>query len=530
MKNIFNKPRKYLTEIYNTPVFSEDIINNARNEYSGLSMLCAWVTKKCPLSCENCFFRSNMNCDNMLEEEYNLTDEGITKLIQFVNASNNGYLMLSGGGDPMLCIEKVCRIIKEAHTYRIVIVTSGFWAKNSDRAKEIIDQLYNSYKQNSNRNKLKVILRLSVDEFHEKPLGGIDSFSNIINIFHKFYSKEKGFELYIHTMRNDKTIEKLANTCGGEIKYGERGESDNNKVIKIVPKKATLYLKNEYEVKIGISKIFISDLMVNLNKPYSNQVKEAIKVITDDIENSEQDNPSYIQNTSGKKGLDFWLDYNGNITTWFNQDWYALYNIYIDNYDNIVYGTFKNPLSARFLKKGYENRNNIISEVNPLAVIRAKSINLRDYVAAFLLEEDKTKLYYQIRCLRDYFDEFIINESDLNGLSVELQEAILYIDKKILTELYQEADYDIIYQYFDEIEFNKELWEDLFLLINLGHYEVNEKKLNEKIKFYNKKTNKKILSVSEFNNIKDILAYERLHKRISFMKKEAFELIKKRAE
>ena len=384
MDNIFSNPYGYIQEFYKINLFSHEAISNMLREFKGLSMICVWLTKLCPLSCDKCFFHSNMYHEGLRQEEFQFSDEGLNKLIEFINKSNNGYLMLSGGGDPMVCEDHVKRLIREAKTKRIVIVTSGFWGATEQLAKKTVDSLYDAFTHRVVTEPCEIVIRLSVDQYHEKELKGNKVYKNIVNVFKKFYSNIQNFSLLIHSMRDDISIEKLAKDMGGYITYGEEGESDNSSVIKIVPQKAYLNLE-QYIVPIGISKLFLSNLMVDLKPPYSNFVIDAIKVMTDDIENSEQGNPAYIQNSLGPKGLDFWVDYNGNVTTWFNQDWYQLFNLYIDDYDYLVKKTFENPMTAFFLRKGYEFRNNIISEINPLALLRAQAVNLRDYFSALLL-------------------------------------------------------------------------------------------------------------------------------------------------
>jgi len=76
------------------------------------------------------------------------------------------------------------------------------------------------------------------------------------------------------------------------------------------------------------------------------------------------------------------------------------------------------------LKKGYEYRNKIVSEVNPLVLLRAQAVNLRDYFATLLLEEDKTKLYYAVRSVQLFLGEFFINEENLKLYSEDLQYVI----------------------------------------------------------------------------------------------------------
>ena len=518
--NIFDYPRKYLQELYQTSIFSSEVHKSLIGEFKGLSMMCVWLTKLCPLQCKQCFFRSNMNHDGLINEEYQFSDEGMNKLIAFINDSNNGYLMLSGGGDPMVCMNHVVRLISEAQSKRIVIVTSGFWGRTEKQAHINIERLYQAFISRKYDTPCEVVIRLSVDSFHEAELGGNEVYKNIINVFNRYYSDIKGFSLMIHTMRDDPSVTELVEQLDGTLTYGEVGESDNPDVIKIVPKKAYINIHG-FTIPVGISKLFLSDLMIDLNPPYSSAVIDAVRVMTDDMENSEQGNPSYIQNSLGRKGLDFWVDYNGNVTTWFNQDWYQLFNLYVDDYMDLVQGTFSNPMTAFFLRKGYENRNNIVAEVNPLALLRAQAVNLRDYYAALLLEEDKTKLYYAIRAIQSFLGDYSISYDSISDYSAQLQEAI-QLSVPELKDLYSSSDYDILVQYMDEEKFHQKQWSDLFLLIALGQYQVSTQRLEEKLKIYSAKTGVTVTRVSDF--LENICSeqYQRLHKRISFMKPDAY--------
>lgn len=56
MDNIFSKPYQYLQEFYNVNLFSQEMIDRMMKDFNGLSMMCVWLTKLCPLQCEKCFF------------------------------------------------------------------------------------------------------------------------------------------------------------------------------------------------------------------------------------------------------------------------------------------------------------------------------------------------------------------------------------------------------------------------------------------------------------------------------------------
>ena len=324
MMNIFDRPCYHIKQIKKVR-----IPKGKRKKFNSKSMLCAWVTKLCPARCESCFFKSNMYHDGTPDEKYQFSEYGVDRLIQFINDSNNSYLMLSGGGEPMVRKNIVNRIVREVKSDRIVIVTSAIWAKTYESAKKTIDELYESWK---NRNDdLVLVLRLSVDSFHYKPLG-FDVINNVIRVFREFYSDGKNFQLRIHTMQNDSTLEMVAKKIGNcEVIYSDiESVSDNTEIIKILPKQATLKFDEGYEIKVGLSKLFFSNLKIDLNS-LTEDIQKSLDVFEEDMSASEYGNPSILTNCDGSLGLDFWIDYNGNVTTWGNQQWDSLYNVYVDS-------------------------------------------------------------------------------------------------------------------------------------------------------------------------------------------------------
>lgn len=511
---MFNKPMEIIKEVKKIKMDEKK-----QKKFNSKSILCAWITKLCPAQCESCFFKSNMYKDTNIKEKYELSNLGVEKLIKFVNDSNNSYLMLSGGGEPMIRPDVINKIIKRVKTDRIVIVTSGIWAKDYNHARKEIGKLYKSLiGRNDN---MKLILRLSVDSFHCKSLG-YKNIYNIFDIFRKEYSDKENFELRVHTMREDSTIEYVASNIDGcSVVYNDiECVSDNSKVIKILPKQAFIEFTEGYKIKVGISKLFFSDLKIDLNLK-KEEIQQNLDVFEEDMSLSEYGNPSIITNCDGSLGLDFWVDYNGNVTTWGNQQWDSLYNLYTDDYKDLIKGTFGNLISYSFLDKGYYYRERIIKKVNPLAVIRSKAMNLRDYAGAFLMEEDKTKAYYAIITVKDYLEEGVLIESDLENVSDWFKE-ILKLPVNKLINLYKQSKYDILSQYIEKAnELTQEDFDIIFILINLGHYDVNSVNIERAIKLYNKLYNTNISKISEIKDREDILFYGKFHNRISFMKKEA---------
>jgi pyruvate-formate lyase-activating enzyme len=513
MKNIFDSPTDYLKEIINVRIpFAK------RNKYTGKSLICVWLTKLCPVGCEDCFFKSNMYYEGVPNERYQFSDYGLERLIEFINNSNNGYLMLSGGGEPLIKRDAVMEIVRRAKTDRIIVVTSGLWATSYMKTQKIISDLYKFLK---NRNDNTILeLRLSVDKFHYSQLG-FDVLNNVINVFREHFQDAPNFELRIHSIVGDKTINEVAELIGDcEIIESDMDSvSNNEKVIKIVTEEATMCFKDNYQVKIERSMLFFPNLMVDLNT-ISSTLNDALKIFEKDMNTSEYGNPSVVRNENGDLGLDFWVNYNGNVTVWGNQQLDNLYNVYVDDYQRVVEGTFNNIISYSFLDKGYHYREEIIQSINPKAVLRSKAINLRDFASAFLLEEEKTRLYYGIRVIKDYLGEGVLENNDVQLLPPELK-LLIYGDLETLNRLYHEAKYDILTQYMNKKDFNENEWRDLFFLINLGHYFVDDTNLQNSINYYNSKTEGNLCHINELAGKNDEIQYGRLLERISFMKPEA---------
>lgn len=178
-----------------------------------------------------------------------------------------------------------------------------------------------------------------------------------------------------------------------------------------------------------------------------------------------------------------------------------------------------NIISYSLLDKGYFYRTKIISEVNPLAVLRSKAIHIRDYAGASILEENHTVLYYAIRVIQDYLKENILTLEELTGLSKELLN-VINAKKLILKELYKNSVYSIIKQYMEKPNFDENEWRDLFNLIYFGHYTVSKEQIQEGIQYFNTYAKKRI------NKLEDVLEnskehYQRLIERLTFMKPEA---------
>lgn len=507
--NIFECPEQYIQEIVDKIRIPEE----KRKKFPGKTMAFLFLTKFCDVECAHCFFKSRKNVNNEHSKEYEFTEEGLDKVIEFINKSNNGYLSVLGGGEPFNRFDYILKLIREVKTDRMILVTSGNWAVSFEEAKEKILQIKEAL--NSRVNKLNLVLRISIDKWHALKIGS-KSIINCIEIMKQ--ESTDNFTLEAHTLVGDNTLDEALK---GKFKYKKetyaKYVSDNNDIMKLGYARYILKFDDGYRINVGIARKFNSNLKVDLNHVHN--LDKILGFFDNDIKINCFGNPSIVHDSLENEGLDFLISYNGNIATWGNDQPYDLNNLYIHNYDDVISRTMDNIISYSFIEKGFKYRENIFNEVNPKAVIKSKAINIRDYSGNLLFEETASVLYYGIRVIKDYLKENIIDKKQLDNLSPELKETIL-LETGNLRNLYNLSEYSIIDQYKKDETKTLEEWQDLMELVRLGHYDISSNKVKEGIEFINSKFNQTYNSIEEFKFSGED-QYNRLLNRISDISKEA---------
>ncbi len=491
LQEIFNQPQKYRDLI-----LDHVFVKANRESLSGKAFICVSFTRFCPVGCKFCFFSSSPAAKPKTISDA-FTEEGMTKFIQFANDCNLGYLLVSGGGEPFLEIKHLLRVVEHVKSDKIVLVTSGNWAKSTSGASNITRQVYEAFKRRTSPTKL--VLRLSVDEEHARGGLGLHPAYNLISIFEQSYINEKDFTLQFHSLFDDPCIQRLYDQLADRIISIEdrRLHSDAETVLKVNPAEKLLKLSSGLTIKVGYAKCFYSNIKVNLKDPEI--LARNLSVFSWDMRESEENNPSVVTNLDGKKGLDFWVNFNGNVTTWGNQVPDNIYNLYEDDYSTIVENTFSDPISLAYLEKGDVYRDKIINEVNPLAVLRAKATNIRDYTGALICEEATTRLYLTIRILQDYFAAGRMSQEEINILPESIQKILLSSQEQLKTA-YKQSTHSIVDQYIERNISNHLEWLDLLELIKLGHYDLKPEKIQQAMDSYNNLGENRIQGLDEAKN------------------------------
>lgn len=512
--NIFENPQHYREELLNVKLF--DL--KQRKEINGKSLICVFFTAYCGVGCPFCFFHSphtQKENNEFISRENHFSKKAVDKFIEFANDANVGYLQISGGGEPFLEFDAILKCIETIKAERIILVTSGFWAYNESNTEKYLKKLYNSLSMNPISPRLTI--RVSISEYHsiklkEKPL------VNLINIFEKKYRNAKKFTLQLKFFEGDHALEKYLNEYfpGYKLSLIEDNGTDDEKYIKVMPWKYRLKLKSGYEIILGKSRIFKSNLRPNINNKKS--IIESENIYDTDLQLSQKDYPSIIHNFDGKVGFDWIVEYNGNVCTWQNRVQDNLLNIYEDDYNTVVNSTLDDLLTYSYIDKGSKYRESIVNEISPRTVSLMKSVNIRDYAGTLLFADEKIRLYYNIRVIQDYLSEHKINIRNLNKLSQELVAAI-NVDKKMLQKMYELSEYSVLNQEF-ELPVCSETLHDFLELVKLGHYELNENDIEKAIKKYNDITeSEKIESLDDIIIKDDMEVERRLTKRMMTRKK-----------
>lgn len=493
MENIFENPKKYIQRLQKIQL----IDTKRSNEFSGKSIAVIFLTKYCNADCKFCIYKSSKGGIQEKTKENELNEIGIQRSIDFINSSNIGYLLISGGGEPFFKINHIFTLIKYVNVKDIVIVSNGFWGNNYDKALEILSKIEEIQKERH----IKITIRISIDKWHAEKLK-TNHIKNIIDIFSENFDLNENFKLKIHTIKGDNTILEVIGERDFNIKYQEEYSSDNKVLNKSNRHRMIVKFVNGYELEIEFAKLFNANLEVDLN----NDINEQFKVFNEDLFKSQEGNFSTVLNSDNTKGLDYLINYNGNISTWANYQTYNSPNIYFDNCEDIRNKIYGDVISYSFLRETFENIIKIVEEVNPLAVKRAIGINIRDYFGMYLLYEYKTLLYYYIKILKKYIHKDILINIDI--IPIEIIKTIELDDKERI-ELYRKSKYNIFSQY-QEKEFNEYKWRDLFFLIDKGHFEVNEEQIKEGLYYYNEKTNQRHRTYKDIIINSDSNRYRRL--------------------
>lgn len=509
IENIFNYPEMYIDSINK----QEGLLKIDKKKYAGKSLVLVMFTSVCDVGCPFCCFKA-LSSASKKNIKNQFTPEGVDKFIDFANKANVGYLQISGGGEPFLEKEALLKSIEKINADRIVLVTGGLWAYNKERAEKYLDEIYQAIKKR--KKKARISIRLSVSQYHSIKLKHLP-LENLINIFESKYRYNKNFTLQIKTFKEDSTLENNLKTIGRKYKIEkfQPNKSDDDKIIKIMPWKSKLILDSGFEIIIGISRVFYPSFRPNLHNNES--FMKMVELYDIDLDESQNYFPSRVYNSDSGFGLDWLVEYNGNISTWQNSIQDDQLNIYEDNYETSLNHTLTNLITRAYIDNGSKYREKIVLEISPKTVTLMKANGIRDYASAILFADAKIRLYAYIRILQDYIKQGLVNEKLIENMPVSMQK-LIKSPKNVIKKYYLNSNTSILNQELSE-QLDRDKYKDFLGLVKLGHFEMSEQDVQTAIAYYNMFfPDKKINKIEDFVNDNKNMDF-RLRDRLSPMKK-----------
>jgi len=237
MLKINNNIKKFIKENFFNDKSSRElrklIIDNIKFKnsvpYREASYAVMNPTDFCPVGCPYCIYSSHKL------KKSRISKKPIDSFIKIANQAKLKMLVFSGGGEPFENLKQILQAIENIKPLKdVIIITSGYFAKNPKITKNILDKIYNAAntkRERKNFEKLIITLRISRDSFHCRAIP-LENLVNIIN-----YVREKNdlsrLRILIRTILDHKEDEDLK--LSEELGFNLLPKKDRKNIYKNLP-------------------------------------------------------------------------------------------------------------------------------------------------------------------------------------------------------------------------------------------------------------------------------------------------------
>ncbi|HBB02616.1 MAG: hypothetical protein US89_C0005G0028 [Candidatus Peregrinibacteria bacterium GW2011_GWF2_38_29] len=454
-------PEEVARLCFQNPLYYRDLILKhvvipPLNRYEGGDHFYIWLNKNCPVGCTFCFYKSPKAGENT-----QITPEGIERLIQMSHDTKIDNFYISGGGDPMTSKASVNRLVRGLNVKSLDVYSSAFWAASPESAERIIMELYESAK--ANPNKPVFTYRLSLDRHHFERLSKGKGFSYAHNALDQFRRiNDPNFKFLIRTVVGDDTVQNFLRGLN-PVSCVDHGNDDEKHTIVTLP--------DGYSFKIKYLLEYESDTQFDFGTDEGKDVAyKNFATFHEFTTRWRHGNNALSYHPDGKsKGFYFVMHYDGTINILNASAPDIESSIYKDDHQAILNRNFNDILTLGIIEKGTLHVADIVSEVNPLAMIRANGIGIRDFYTRVLLEEDHTRLYASVRYVQEFIQEGRITRDQMASWPPELL-ALASLSPEQLKECYHLSGFSIIQQYLRWPDVTAKSLVNLYNLIALGQY------------------------------------------------------------
>ncbi len=170
MQRIFDEQTAYKLRAYivrNTPEVKQ-------MPDPGISMAVVNASDSCALTCPNCLFSAALVKKMFKGAPPSLNSGQIKKFVELMNEGGLELLVFSGGGESYENLDAMCYAVEYLrHIREVVTITSGYFAKDQETTKYVLDRLTNAMRRGNalrSRSELDFTLRISFDTFHNVPI------------------------------------------------------------------------------------------------------------------------------------------------------------------------------------------------------------------------------------------------------------------------------------------------------------------------------------------------------------------------
>lgn len=446
---VFESPQKYrdlIRERINIPL--PDALTKNAEFY-------VFPTKFCPVGCGHCYFASPRQGSKPLSSPFVLSDKALTNFTDLVARGGARQLTITGGGDPMLEPARVAYITRNSRAERFSMHTSGFWATNAKRTRELIDQVYRAFTQNGASG---FRFRISIDQHHKKVppknlLNIVDTFSSNASTY-----KARGFGLAFHSIYGDPVIQNFAASLKSagvaeRVEYSKASHPDHP--TKIV-------IKGGLEIEVDYSPLMPANPAPEMNDAL--KIEESVA----QFDAGRAPYPALSANRSGEEKACMCVYENGTVELWNSGAPDNLANIYRHTPEEVL-RSFGDVIYNASVEKGAIYVESLINEVDPWSVKRAKAIASATLFNKNALAESKTRLYVSIRIIQDKIAEGTLASGVAEKLPSELRKLIAS-SRGDLQAFYRRSRQTIVEDTLAEPGVEVERLVDLYDAIKKGHY------------------------------------------------------------
>ncbi len=365
----------------------------------------------------------------------------VDNFIQISHKAKLESLVVSGGGEPMLELPSVLKLIREAHFKYFEITTGASWVINESvirKTLNMIQQAINDRKKK--RNDFKFCFRISIDKYHQKIIK-IEWLKKLVEIIRKDAVLPNNQKLYPDIniffralLIRDNTVKQFASLLGAQL-------SDMNNYVR--------ELKFNDGLSVGIKNIpvFYKDMrFVGRGKNINIATLVPFEHYFESYSDQNQDirlGMTYISPASKGEvlsGINVFITYDGKMMLYGGSPDISV-NIYFEGYQKFLSKLFRDIISRTLLLKGVNHIKEVAEEIDPGIERRVKRKNWIASVVDESLSTTEIRLYVTIRLLQKAIAS---GELDLKGVSISIQRLLLISPQTLQTE-YQKYMHSIKY-------------------------------------------------------------------------------------